>query len=83
MTYSFNQLLQEIANGKREITIQLPNLEPIKGIITDINLQTPNWKPFKVKIIRNDEGDMVWCTTNVIMTLDEWREEQLKELGID
>ena len=51
MTYSFNQLLQEIANGKREITIQLPNLEPIKGIITDINLQTPNWKPFKVKII--------------------------------
>lgn len=34
-------------------------------------------------LIRNDEGDMVWCNTNVIMTLDEWREEQLKELGID
>ena len=51
MTYSFNQLLQEIANGKREITIQLPNLQPIKGIITDINLINPDWKPFKVKII--------------------------------
>ena len=48
---TFNQILQEIANGKRQVTIQLPNLEPIQGIVTDINLVTPDWKPFKVKII--------------------------------
>jgi hypothetical protein len=48
---TFNQILQEIANGKRQVTIQLPNLQPIQGIVTDINLVTPDWKPFKVKII--------------------------------
>jgi hypothetical protein len=48
---TFNQILQEIANGKRQVTIQLPNLQPIQGIVTDINLVTPGWKPFKVKII--------------------------------
>jgi len=51
MNYTFNQLLQEIANGKRQVTIEMPNLEPIQGIITDINLQCPNWKPFKVNIL--------------------------------
>lgn len=48
---TFNQILQEIANGKRQVTIQLPNVQPIQGIVTDINLVTPDWKPFKVKII--------------------------------
>ena len=51
MKFTFTQLLQEITNGKRIITIQFPNLQPIKGIITDINLMDPDWKPFKVKII--------------------------------
>lgn len=52
MKYSFNQLLQEIANGKRQITIKFPELDtPIKAIITDINLINPDWKPFKVNII--------------------------------
>lgn len=52
MKYSFNQLLQEIANGKRQITIKFPDVDtPIKAIITDINLINPDWKPFKVNII--------------------------------
>jgi len=51
MTFTFNQLLQEIANGKREVTIKFPNCKLMKGVITDINLRTPGWKPFKVKII--------------------------------
>ena len=52
MKYSFNQLLQEIADGKRQVTIKFPDVKTsIKAIITDINLQTPDWKPFKVKII--------------------------------
>lgn len=51
MKYTFNQLLKEIADGKRQVVIELPNTEPIKAIITDINLQTPDWKPFKVRII--------------------------------
>ena len=51
MEYTFNQLLQEIANGKREVTIKFPGMDPIKGIITDINLVNPDWKPFKVQII--------------------------------
>jgi hypothetical protein len=52
MEYSFNQLLQEIANGKRQITIKFPEVDtPIKAIITDINLINPDWKPFKVNII--------------------------------
>lgn len=52
MKYSFNQLLQEIANGKREITIQFPDVDtPIKAIVTDISLINPDWKPFKVNII--------------------------------
>lgn len=51
MEYTFNQLLQEISNGKREVTIKFDDYKPIKGIITDINLVNPDWKPFKVKII--------------------------------
>ena len=51
MKYSFNELLQEIANGKHQVTIKFENLKPIQGIITDINLSNPDWKPFKVKII--------------------------------
>lgn len=51
MVYTFNQLLQEIANGKRQVTIEFPGLRPIQGIITDIQLQNPDWKPFKVIII--------------------------------
>ena len=51
MEFTFNQLLQEIANGKREVTIKFPDMKPIKGIVTDINLANPDWKPFKVKII--------------------------------
>ena len=49
MEYSFNQLLQEIANGMRQITIKFTEVDtPIKAIITDINLINPDWKPFKV-----------------------------------
>lgn len=51
MKYTFNQLLQEIACGKRQITIQFPGTDPIKGIVTDINLANPDWKPFKAKIV--------------------------------
>ena len=51
MKYSFNELLQEIANGKRQVTIKFYDYKPIQGIITDINLSNPDWKPFKVKII--------------------------------
>lgn len=54
MEYTFNQLLQEISNGKREVTIKFDDYKPIKGIITDINLVNPDWKPFKVKIITED-----------------------------
>ena len=37
MEYSFNQILQEIANGKRQVTIKFPDVDtPIKAIITDI-----------------------------------------------
>lgn len=50
MEFTFNQLLQEIAHGKREVTINFPDMKPIKGIITDINLANPEWKPFRVKI---------------------------------
>ncbi len=50
MKYSFNELLQEIANGKRQVTIKFDDYKPIQGIITDINLSNPDWKPFKVKI---------------------------------
>jgi hypothetical protein len=51
MKYSFNELLQEIANGKRQITIKFDDYKPIQGIITDINLTNPAWKPFRVKIL--------------------------------
>jgi len=51
MKYSFNDLLKEIANGKRQVTIKFDDHQPIQGIITEINLTTPDWKPFKVKII--------------------------------
>ena len=75
MKYSFNQLLQEIANGKRQITISLPNtIYPILGIITDINLQTPNWKPFKVKIIT--KGLQI---TDTRWVESDWGEEVMEE----
>ncbi len=51
MKYSFNDLLKEIANGKHQVTIKFDDHQPIQGIITEINLTTPDWKPFKVKII--------------------------------
>jgi hypothetical protein len=54
MKYSFNDLLKEIANGKRQVTIKFDDHQPIQGIITEINLTTPDWKPFKVKIITKD-----------------------------
>lgn len=74
MEYTFNQLLKEIADGKRQVVIELPNTEPIKAIITDINLETPNWKPFKVKIIT--EGLTI---TDTRWTESEWGGDVLEE----
>ena len=74
MQYTFNQLLKEIADGKRQVVIELPNTQPIKGIITDINLQTPDWKPFKVRIIT--EGLSI---TDTRWTESEWGGDVLEE----
>jgi hypothetical protein len=50
--YTFNEFLYEISQGKREVTIKLPNLEnTIKGIVTEIDLTNPKWKPIKVHIL--------------------------------
>jgi len=49
--YSFNELLSEIAKGKREIIINFPDAKPFKGLITNVELVNTNWKPIKIKVI--------------------------------
>lgn len=49
--YTFNELLLEIAKGKRQVTIQFPEREPIQAVITEIDLTRQDWKPFKVHIL--------------------------------
>ena len=85
-TYPLNK---DCSNGRCERnTYVVCKVEPIR--LLSLHLHITKGRKYEVfdnylgaYLIRNDEGDMVWCTTNVIMTLDEWREEKLKELGID
>jgi hypothetical protein len=49
--YTFNELLLEIAKGKRQVTIQFPEIKAIQAVITEIDLTRQDWKPFKVRIL--------------------------------
>ena len=74
MEYTFNQLLKEIADGKRQVIVEFPNAKPFKAVVTDINLETPDWKPFSVKVIT--EGLTI---TDTRWTESAWGGDVLEE----
>jgi len=49
--FTLNKLLSELSQGKRVVTVELPNKITFQGIVTDINLSNPEWKPIKIVII--------------------------------
>ena len=51
MIYTFEEILTAIAEGKREVTFKFPDAKPIKGMIKQIDLTNPAWKPFQLSIL--------------------------------
>jgi hypothetical protein len=49
--YQIHEILQELASGKRIVTLNFPDTKPILAEITQVDLLAPEWKPLKVHIL--------------------------------